>query len=591
MQAPKYMKRQERKVLSEGGTITWELEPNFGWLTVYSEPSGLDVTVNGTKAGRTPIERSEREPGVYRVLVTSPCHYDEGKKVKVIRGKEREVSVGLKEKQGAVSVKAKDSKGNDVAADMYIDGRKVGRTPGTYKVSVCAKEMEVRHRKLGSAKKALSIRERRVTEVEVQLEIQLESSHEEVRQPGKNLYWLRCPIGHTWTEYSCQGRRKKMNWHKSMKACPSGYRLPTKQEFVDLLGDCTWTRGMGGSRGKCNSCLAVGSACSSMFGYDNYSYWTSSSYKKDLPKRSSHPLAPTRSMDLGLTVDFATGYVRSAGKLSETNVRCVRLSLKKREVATISGEMKSVRSEDGGVKWMFSRPADIEFTKSEITVAQYRACIEEGKCTEPKSKSDHNYCNWGYSGRDNYPVNCVDWFQAVDFCTWAGGRLPTEDEWYAEASNKGSRKYPWGDQKATCNYAVMREVGGFGCGRNSTWPVCSKAKGNSVSGLCDMSGNVWEWTSSSKGHSRVIRGGGWRMDDEKAGCLLASFRDSADPTWGHRYGFRCGRGVASSEKPNQHYILGCASCSTAGDTGNQPFTIFMLLVLGILIRRRQLRID
>jgi HEAT repeat protein len=169
MQAPKYMKRQERKVLSEGGTITWGLEPNFGWLTVYSEPSGLDVTVNGTKAGRTPIERSEREPGVYRVLVTSPCHYNEGKKVKVIRGKEREVSVSLKEKQGAVRVKVEDDRGNDVAADVYIDGRKVGRAPRTFKVSVCAKELEVKHKKHGTSTKSLKILERKVTRIGVKL--------------------------------------------------------------------------------------------------------------------------------------------------------------------------------------------------------------------------------------------------------------------------------------------------------------------------------------------------------------------------------------------------------------------------------------
>jgi hypothetical protein len=171
MQAPKYLKRQERNVLSAGGTIKWKLKPNFGWLTVRSEPSGLDVMINGSSAGKTPIVRNEKEPGLYKVLVTSECHYDAGKKVKVKRGQEQSVSVTMKEKQGAVRVKAIDSKGNDVAADVYVDGRKVGRAPGTYKVSVCAKELEVRHKKHGTAKKALSIREREVTSVEVKLEV------------------------------------------------------------------------------------------------------------------------------------------------------------------------------------------------------------------------------------------------------------------------------------------------------------------------------------------------------------------------------------------------------------------------------------
>ncbi|MBT3297233.1 MAG: SUMF1/EgtB/PvdO family nonheme iron enzyme, partial [Verrucomicrobia bacterium] len=80
---------------------------------------------------------------------------------------------------------------------------------------------------------------------------------------------------------------------------------------------------------------------------------------------------------------------------------------------------------------------------------------------------------------------------------WAGGRLPTEDEWFAEASNGGRRKYAWGDVEVTCDLAIWG--GGKkmdGCGADRTWPVCSKRGGYSISGLCDLTGNVREWTSS-----------------------------------------------------------------------------------------------
>jgi hypothetical protein len=194
----------------------------------------------------------------------------------------------------------------------------------------------------------------------------------------------------------------------------------------------------------------------------------------------------------------------------------------------------------GDLVWVHSNPAGIDFTKSEVTVVQYRACVEAGKCSMPKSKDAQENCNWGYSDRDNHPVNCVDWNQATAFCDWAGGRLPTDDEWSAEASNGGKRKFPWGDQEVSCDYAVWMQ-GGEGCGRNSTWPVCAKARGNSVSGLCDMSGNVLEWTSTGDGSSRGMNGGSWFGLDPH--LMQASYRSSGSaPTLRlTTVGFRCGR--------------------------------------------------
>ena len=129
-------------------------------------------------------------------------------------------------------------------------------------------------------------------------------------------------------------------------------------------------------------------------------------------------------------------------------------------------------------------------SKTEVTVAQYRACVDAGRCTKPNTGT---YCNWGKAGRGAHPVNCVDWKQSRTFCGWAGGRLPSEAEWeYAARSGGKSWKYPWGNTAATCSRAVM-DHGGNGCGKQRTWPVCSKTAGNTVHGLCDMAGNVWEW--------------------------------------------------------------------------------------------------
>lgn len=194
---------------------------------------------------------------------------------------------------------------------------------------------------------------------------------------------------------------------------------------------------------------------------------------------------------------------------------------------------------------------DFEMSKTEVTVAQYRACVDAGECSTPDTGYD---CNWNVSGRENHPINCVDWNQAKAFSTWAGGRLPTEAEWeYAARSEGQAQTYPWGNAQATCDYAVMDD-GGYGCGRDRTWPVCSKTRGNTEQGLCDMAGNVWEWvadyyadynstpcdgTEQMSGSERVNRGGSWY---NYASYLLATNRSRNDPGVRNYYlGFRVAR--------------------------------------------------
>lgn len=157
-----------------------------------------------------------------------------------------------------------------------------------------------------------------------------------------------------------------------------------------------------------------------------------------------------------------------------------------------------------------------QLAKNEVTNDQYRACMEAGVCTAPIEPSP---------GGDDHPVVNIDWWRAKKFAEWAGGRLPTEAEWeYAARSGGMEQKYPWGNEDPTCDRTVMK-----GCGEGAA-PVCSKPAGNSTHGLCDMAGNVSEWTQDSNHPSyhgaptdgsareipgtsfKIYRGGSWDGD-------------------------------------------------------------------------------
>ena len=215
-------------------------------------------------------------------------------------------------------------------------------------------------------------------------------------------------------------------------------------------------------------------------------------------------------------------------------------------------EMGSNDGENDEVPIRTVQVASFEIAKTEVTIAQYGQCVITGVCTEPNTGT---YCNWGSSGRDEHPVNCVDWEQASAYAAWIGGRLPSEAEWeYAARGGGQAVAYPWGDENATCERAAMND-GGYGCGESRTWPVCLKPAGNTDQGLCDMAGNVGEWAEdwfgsyidapsdgsvrTNGGVFRVIRGGSWLGT---ASSLRAARRYGLDPAIRYFYvGFRPAR--------------------------------------------------
>ncbi|MBL8215796.1 MAG: formylglycine-generating enzyme family protein [Bryobacterales bacterium] len=186
--------------------------------------------------------------------------------------------------------------------------------------------------------------------------------------------------------------------------------------------------------------------------------------------------------------------------------------------------------------------------EGEVTNERYAAFVKAKRHRAPYHWIKGQFAE----GQERFPVVNVSWDDAVAFCEAEGKRLPTEAEW-ERAARGGVEKgmFPWGDRAITTKDARF----------NASAPVAVCSKEKNRYGLCDMIGNVWEWTADwysrtyytdakdvtenpkgpEKGMYRVLRGGSWF--DQPPLFLMVSYRSWARP--GERsstIGFRCAKG-------------------------------------------------
>jgi hypothetical protein len=99
--------------------------------------------------------------------------------------------------------------------------------------------------------------------------------------------------------------------------------------------------------------------------------------------------------------------------------------------------------------------------------------------------------------------------------------------------------YPWGSARPTCDQAILRAGGemGVGCGRGEPWPGCSREADRTSAGVCDLAGNVSEFTRADGGVSSTRTRGTNASDTPPADLRWPGSSGS-----GGRYvGFRCVR--------------------------------------------------
>jgi len=190
---------------------------------------------------------------------------------------------------------------------------------------------------------------------------------------------------------------------------------------------------------------------------------------------------------------------------------------------------------------------DFEIAKYPMTNIMYSTFIWESNHRVPKGWIGFRYPE----GMENHPVVGISCKDALEYCDWLSKmtgrkyRLPTEAEWEKAATGGRPRIYPWGETFDPWRCNTLES------GKNGTTPIgFYSPAGDSVYGVADMSGNVWEWTNdrflsypygeiqpgSEKENRMTLRGGAWYYSHKLARCASREGQpaDYVSPSVGFR---------------------------------------------------------
>jgi formylglycine-generating enzyme required for sulfatase activity len=161
--------------------------------------------------------------------------------------------------------------------------------------------------------------------------------------------------------------------------------------------------------------------------------------------------------------------------------------------------------------WVRHPQRNFSISAAEVPVERFKACVNAGACEAATVNSE---CNYGKDERDAYPVNCVNFTGAEQYCRWSGGRLCTEEEWIAACEGTEARPFPYGAafDAAACNvHSNSDAVAGqaFDTQPVGSVPTCQ----GGLPGLYDMAGNVGEWINNCKDTYCKFRGAGYLSND------------------------------------------------------------------------------
>jgi formylglycine-generating enzyme required for sulfatase activity len=188
----------------------------------------------------------------------------------------------------------------------------------------------------------------------------------------------------------------------------------------------------------------------------------------------------------------------------------------------------------GEVKRQSLSLPDFYIDRTEVTNAAYAEFVRRG------SGRPSRFAAWPQFKGPQQPVVGIGWVNAMAYCAWRGKRLPAEQEWEKAARSSDGRPWPWGKDGDSKRYNG-KELKRYGPDNVGRYPI-----GNSLYGVSDMAGNVWEmtaskWPSDQYDGAYVMRGGSylnnlaevrttvrWAAGDEERGAEWLGFRCARD---------------------------------------------------------------
>jgi formylglycine-generating enzyme required for sulfatase activity len=518
----------------------FDLPPLWAGIQLESNPSGASVSIDGVFKGRTPLRLGEDDGlqgGAALLSVSLPRYRTDERTVSLVPGTSTALRCDLVPVWSGIEIRT-DPEGASVLLGGVLRGHTPlvlgegdGLSPGKTALELRLPGYQTERRELVLVAGANPSSSLQMKLLEGTLSINAEPKNCELVVDGapqrKCSLSLALPLGEHVLEFSAIGYStltRTVRVEHSFQRVSINLEQRSQQISVGstpLGAQVTWNGNLLGKTPiKMQAPLGYGVLQLSSQGYETYR-------------------EPITWADGVLERDIALLQVRAVeSNMSGQDQRSADPGEKPGMIAVKGGCFK-MGSTDG--------PAD-ERPLHEACVSSFR--MDESEVTQGEyfrivGKNPSSFSGCGA----NCPVDGVNWVQASSYCEKLGKRLPTEAEWeYAARGGSKSQNFQFSGSNDP-------DLVAWSEGNSDIGPrqACNKLR-NEL-GLCDMSGNVWEWVSDRYGSSyavgsrkqdpqgapsgayRVARGGAWDYDISQT---TIAFRERYSPdTESSDLGFRC----------------------------------------------------